>query len=122
MIACGKQCVDCGDVRDYYMVNDRVWKKAGLNPRQCCCRKCLAPRLGRPLAPADFTPCPVNDWIELSDPIDANLQADIDKAFTGTPEGLQKAFEDWSRQIYGRGTQAPKRAAPRRDFTPRGCF
>jgi hypothetical protein len=54
MVAWGKQCVDCGDVRDYYMVNNRLWKVAGLRPDQCCCRKCLAVRLRRPLDPMDF--------------------------------------------------------------------
>jgi hypothetical protein len=54
MIAWGKQCVDCGDVWDYYMVNDRVWKQAGLWRNQCCCRKCLVVRLRRPLDPMDF--------------------------------------------------------------------
>jgi hypothetical protein len=54
MVAWGKQCVDCGDVRDHFMVGDRVWKQAGLRPNQCCCRGCLALRLGRPLEPMDF--------------------------------------------------------------------
>jgi hypothetical protein len=54
MRAWGKQCVDCGDVEDYYMVHNRVWKKAGLKPNQCCCCRCLAVRLGRPLKYEDF--------------------------------------------------------------------
>jgi hypothetical protein len=54
MTAWGKQCVDCADTRDYYMVSDAVWDLAGLKPRQCCCRPCLSVRLGRPLCPDDF--------------------------------------------------------------------
>ena len=58
MVAWGKQCVDCGDVSDFYMVYDRIWRDAGLEPHQCCCRKCLAVRLGRPLEQADFEAVP----------------------------------------------------------------
>ena len=65
MVAWGKQCVDCGDTQDYYMVYDRIWKKAGLKPSQCCCCKCLSVRLGRPLKPDDFTCCLVNTWDRL---------------------------------------------------------
>src|SRR5262245_23403395 len=52
----GKQCVDCGDIRDFYMVSDCTWGAAGLRPDQCCCRKCLSARLNRPLTIRDFTP------------------------------------------------------------------
>jgi hypothetical protein len=55
MVAWGKQCVDCGDVRDYYMVSDRLWRKARLKPNQCCCSQCLEVRLGRALKPGEFT-------------------------------------------------------------------
>jgi hypothetical protein len=61
-LAWGKPCVDCGDVRDYYMVRNDVWKDAGLEPNQCCCCKCLAMRLGRPLERGDFTNCLANTW------------------------------------------------------------
>ena len=47
-------------IRDWYMVNDQTWAAAGLRPDQCCCRRCLAARLGRPLNPRDFTPAPIN--------------------------------------------------------------
>jgi hypothetical protein len=60
MVAWGTQCVDCGYRRDYYVVFDHVWKDAGLEPDQYCCRKCLAVRLGRPLKRGDFTDCPLN--------------------------------------------------------------
>ena len=46
MLAWGKQCVDCGDLRDYYMVYDHVWKEAGLDPNQCCC--CMQVSVGAP--------------------------------------------------------------------------
>ena len=62
ILAEGKQCIDCGDVRDYYVVYDHVWKAARLKPNQCCCRKCLSVRLGRPLERGDLTLCPVNMW------------------------------------------------------------
>lgn len=55
-----KQCVDCGDVKDYYMVNDGTWGAAGLKPDQCCCRRCLTARLERPLNSWDFTQCFIN--------------------------------------------------------------
>lgn len=54
-LAWGKQCIDCGDLKDYYMVYDYLWSDAGLKPNQCCCRKCLSARLRRPLQPDDFT-------------------------------------------------------------------
>ena len=79
-IAWGEQCVDCGDTRDYYLVNDTVWAEAGLKPRQCCCRKCLAARLGRPLEPRDLLICPANTRMEVQpteatpEPMDADLR------------------------------------------------
>jgi hypothetical protein len=60
MLALGKQCVDCGDVWDCYMVYDSIWRDAGLDPNQCCCKKCLVVRLGRPLERSDFRYCPPN--------------------------------------------------------------
>jgi hypothetical protein len=54
VLAWDKQCVDCGDVRDYYMVYGYIWRNARLQPNQCCCRGCLSLRLGRALEPRDF--------------------------------------------------------------------
>ena len=42
---------------EIYMVRDKVWKKAGLEPfGGCLCIGCLERRLGRRLKPKDFIP------------------------------------------------------------------
>lgn len=58
-------CLDCGrstcDLDEYYMVHDHVWQTCGLDTHDgCLCVGCLEQRLGRELAPRDFTPCPLN--------------------------------------------------------------
>jgi len=68
-------CYDCGMVRpEYHMLWDGVWEKAWdgkqpphedpRDPRQPLqlCFACLEKRLGRPLANADFTTAPVNNF------------------------------------------------------------
>jgi hypothetical protein len=85
-IGWGKQCVDCGDVRDYYMVSNEVWRAAGLQPNQCCCCKCLSVRLGRPLKRADLTMCPANTWNRVGE-----------------------AFLDWAPEEGWRVPRAPRR-------------
>jgi hypothetical protein len=56
------RCVDCGvdtvEAREGYMVRDDVWP---LDPRGgMLCVGCLERRIGRRLAPADFTDVPIN--------------------------------------------------------------
>ena len=66
ILACDLQCVDCGDVWDYYMVYVHVSKDARLDPNQCCSRKCPSVRLGRPLEyRGDFAPCFVNERLSV---------------------------------------------------------
>lgn len=65
------RCRDCGtetlptawDRRaEYYMVHDHLWQAAGMGAVDgCLCIGCLEARLGRELAPDDFTDAPVND-------------------------------------------------------------
>jgi hypothetical protein len=57
---CLRGCVDCGSILDYYMVFDKVWRKAGLADSDRCCLTCLEWRLGRPLSIDDFPPLQVN--------------------------------------------------------------
>jgi hypothetical protein len=93
-------CIDCGRLWDHYMVYSYIWRDAGLEPHQYCCRKCLSVRLGRPLEQMDFTPCPLNSEAGvLPEPIDTVLQADIDKAFDRAPEGMKEAFEEGMRRL-----------------------
>jgi len=64
------KCKDCkvntGTIAEYYMVEDRVWKKAG-NEAGMLCIGCLEDRLGRRLHTNDFSKCPLNfdpSWIK----------------------------------------------------------
>jgi hypothetical protein len=46
---------------EYYGVDSRVWKAAGMEPNGgCLCIGCLEQRLGRRLWPADFTGADIN--------------------------------------------------------------
>jgi hypothetical protein len=53
-------CIDCGRLWDHYMVRDEVWREAGLEQEDYCCRPCLSLRLKRGLRPGDFTDAPIN--------------------------------------------------------------
>lgn len=57
-------CADCGkdtsqDLRDYYMVTFKLWKKHGVGKRMLC-MDCFEKRLGRKLKAEDILDCPVN--------------------------------------------------------------
>jgi len=59
-------CVDCRwatlPLNEWYMVQDSVWKAAGMEPDGgCLCIGCLEERLGRMLTPDDFMDCKLND-------------------------------------------------------------
>lgn len=55
-------CKDCGkntiSSSDYYMVNNNIWKKYGVDGMLCL--KCLERRIGRKLVFEDFTDCLLN--------------------------------------------------------------
>lgn len=61
----GFECLDCGidtaDSHEYYMVKDRLWRKANPKMDGMLCITCLESRLGRVLTYKDFTRAPVND-------------------------------------------------------------
>lgn len=68
-------CADCGvetlpldeSRAEWYHVNDDVWAATGLGPDDgCLCVGCIEARLGRRLAPADFSDAPLND-LSISD-------------------------------------------------------
>ena len=56
-------CIRCttntGDIGEYYMVHDFVWKEAG-NHEGMLCVECLEFLLGRELTPLDFPNLPIN--------------------------------------------------------------
>lgn len=59
------ECKDCGldtkKVHEEYMVEDLLWKKAGMKPKDgCLCIGCLERRIDRRLTHRDFTDIPVN--------------------------------------------------------------
>jgi hypothetical protein len=63
-------CLDCGrdtiELGEYYMVWDGVWLASGLERDEgMLCFACLERRIGRRLAPDDFTAAPINRHIEL---------------------------------------------------------
>jgi hypothetical protein len=56
-------CLDCGVntlfIDEYYMVQNSIWNKHGVD-RGMLCIGCLEHRVGRRLEPDDFTDCPLN--------------------------------------------------------------
>jgi hypothetical protein len=59
-------CLDCGvhtaEAGEYYMVQNHIWKSAGLEyDGGMVCIGCLEARIGRKLLPEDFPNYPVND-------------------------------------------------------------
>lgn len=61
-------CHDCGSPtapldgpHEWYMVFDRVWRRAHAAEDSVLCIGCLEVRLDRRLLPADFTAVPLND-------------------------------------------------------------
>jgi len=58
-------CVDCGvdtiEAKEYYMVTDGCWKRAGIGKYDgMLCIGCLESRLGKKLTPRNFSECPLN--------------------------------------------------------------
>ena len=65
-------CHDCGvdvfEIREYYMVSDACWKRAGMKPYGgFLCIGCLEKRLGEKLKAINFKDCPLN-WRNISLP------------------------------------------------------
>ncbi|MBA8881664.1 hypothetical protein FHW16_005409 [Phyllobacterium myrsinacearum] len=61
-------CVDCSvdtcESNEYYMVQDAVWKEAGMTPDGgMLCLGCLEDRLKRQLKPHDFPDYPINHGV-----------------------------------------------------------
>lgn len=77
-------CADCGtdtdplspDSAEYYMIHDKLWRKAGMGKLGYLCIGCLEARLGRRLRPKDFTSAPVNspDWPRHSERLRSRLR------------------------------------------------
>jgi|GEM_PF-1547461 len=62
-------CNDCSintsDLDEWYMVHEKIWIEAGLNPEEdgdFLCIGCLESRLRRTLKSGDFTHVPVNNF------------------------------------------------------------
>lgn len=57
-------CIDCQrdthKIGEYYMVQNRVWKKANPEEKGMLCIGCLERRLGHKLHFLDFLWCPLN--------------------------------------------------------------
>ena len=58
-------CVDCkkdtwANVKDYYMVEDKIWDKYGSGLRTMLCIQCLEKRIGHKLGIKEITFCPLN--------------------------------------------------------------
>lgn len=58
-------CLDCkvntGDIEEYYMVTEHVWRQTGLGTHDgMLCIGCLEARIGRRLVNVDFLHAPVN--------------------------------------------------------------
>jgi len=58
-------CKDCGkdcfvDNKDYYMVNNEIWKKHGVGTGVLC-MDCMEERIGHKLTVNDILPCPLTE-------------------------------------------------------------
>lgn len=77
----GFECLDCGrctlEMGEYFMVLDEVWEEAAgkRDGRGMLCLGCLELRIGRTLAPADFSEARCN-W---EPPIDARSGRMMDR-------------------------------------------
>lgn len=58
-------CIDCGEKDiEYYMVTDKVWKKAGFETSKgIICIDCIEKRLSRKLTKDDFKNVPLNKLV-----------------------------------------------------------
>lgn len=58
-------CLGCGEctleLDEYYMLRDEVWRAANPSSRGMLCIGCVETRLGRRLAPSDFSDCALNE-------------------------------------------------------------
>lgn len=58
-------CIDCDvntmDIDEYYMLKEEVWLSIVPEDKGMLCIKCVEQRLGRKLAPEDFSYCPLNE-------------------------------------------------------------
>jgi hypothetical protein len=51
-----------GEVTEFYMLRDKIWRKSGLKPKGGnLCVSCLESRVGRKLRAKDFADVPMND-------------------------------------------------------------
>lgn len=60
-VLCG---VDTGEIGEYYMTTDKIWRRHG-PAHGCLCIGCLEQRMGRKLRRSDFKDVPLNtepDW------------------------------------------------------------
>jgi hypothetical protein len=60
------RCLDCDvdtlEIGHFYMLRDDVWLEANPTVDGMLCIDCLETRLGRRLAPTDFSDAPCNHW------------------------------------------------------------
>lgn len=60
----GFNCLDCdidtGDINEYYMVHDKLWRRINPQIDGMLCVTCTETRLGRVLNHEDFTDAPIN--------------------------------------------------------------
>jgi hypothetical protein len=76
-----QETAECADCRwdtclldEWYMVNDNLWKAAGMEEMGgCLCIGCLEERLGRRLRPDDFSDCLINKLANISSRLRARL-------------------------------------------------
>lgn len=103
-------CVDCKvnclKIKEYYMVTDSCWKRAGMQPLGgMLCIGCLEKRLGKKLTARNFTDCSLN-WrsVCLSDQVSSRLlsrmlngkkwREGVLKLYTAALAGNKKLLEE----------------------------
>lgn len=59
----GKNCEQCKDLNEPYMVKHHIWAKATKNTKQFLCISCVEANIGRKLKITDFLDAPINKGI-----------------------------------------------------------
>lgn len=103
-------CVDCGvncfEIKEYYMVSDACWKRAGMKPHNgFLCIGCLEERLGQKLKSFNFKECPLN-WRNIILPEYASTRLISRMLGNGRSKWRVKTLEVYRKAVQGNWTMA----------------
>ena len=101
-------CVDCGvncfEAKEYYMVSDACWKRAGMKPYDgFLCIGCLEERLGEKLKSVNFKECPLN-WRNIILPEHGSHRLISRMLGNGRSKWRVKTLEGYKKAVKGNWT------------------